>query len=395
MKRALLGLVVLGVAAVLAGCPIYSNQSDYRVCTGQSCYDCPDPSYSSMCVLWSCNTDSDCGDGYTCAGNGTCTSSSGDDASAPSDCSVNGCPAGEVCKLVGGVASCVLFGTTAGEDAGDATASQADASADAVMGSSDASTEATASLDGATKDASYPDGGDTGVTSPDGSDGSSESSTLPEASATIACNANGDCSIGASCVDGQCTPSVQLCSDGSQCAVSGDSCVNGLCTPACSASAPCPTGYACDFGLGLCDVNPSPCAGSGTSSCLGGSVCVESHCVPPCSAVDGGAACPGGQVCVNGGCIPDQKALFACRVNGASGVLANICDPSSVCLHHDCYTECDGDGGGCPASQCKQVTVGADTYAVCATATTLGSDCDLAAGASCPSSGVCVDGYCK
>ena len=122
---------------------------------------------------------------------------------------------------------------------------------------------------------------------------------------------------------------------------------------------------------------------------------MESRCVPPCSAADGAASCSSGQLCINGGCIPDEKAVFTCHNSGASGVLANTCAASSVCLHHDCYAECDGDGGGCPASQCKQVTVGADTYAVCGTPTTLGSDCDLAVGARCPSSGVCVDGYCK
>ena len=75
--------------------------------------------------------------------------------------------------------------------------------------------------------------------------------------------------------------------------------------------------------------------------------------------------------------------------------LANTCDPASVCLHHDCYVACDGDGGGCAPSDCKQVTVTAGTYAVCATATTLGSDCDFATGATCPGTAVCIDGYCK
>jgi hypothetical protein len=211
----------------------------------------------------------------------------------------------------------------------------------------------------------------------------------------MACNANGDCSVGGWCIDGQCVVTAQLCSDGSQCAVAGESCVNGLCVPQCSASTPCPAGYGCDFGLGVCDINPDPCTGGGASSCQGGAVCVESHCVPPCGATEAGASCPSGQACVNGGCIPDQKALFSCKNDGASGQLANSCDPASVCVHHDCYTACDGDGGGCPATQCKQVTVRAGTYAICGTPTTLGSDCDFAAGAVCPSSGVCVDGYCK
>jgi hypothetical protein len=388
MKRALLCLAVLGVAAFLAGCPIYSNQSDYRVCTGSGCYDCPDPSYSSMCVPWSCNSDSDCGDGYLCSNGGQCVYSLGEDASAPSDCSISGCPAGEICKLAGGAASCVSIGQPSGPDAGSLddgaggdAVEEAATSPDALP--AEASAEASASFDAS----------DTGVVL--SSDADTDGATVPEAAATIACNANGDCFVGASCIDGQCILASQLCSDGSQCATAGDSCVNGICVPQCSTNAPCPTGYACDFGRGVCDVNPDPCVGSGSSTCQGGAVCVESHCVPPCSSAEGGSTCPSGQACVNGGCIPDQKALFSCRNDGASGQLANSCDPASVCVHHDCYTACDGDGGGCPAAECKQVTVHAGTYAVCGTPTTLGSDCDLAAGAACTSPAVCIDGYCR
>jgi hypothetical protein len=279
----------------------------------------------------------------------------------------------------------------------DATAPGTDAPSEATP-PGDAATEG-APADSPTSDEASPDApGDSplvseaGGSSPEASSG--DGGGLPEASASIACNANGDCSVGAYCVDGQCLPQSQLCSDGSQCAVAGESCVDGFCVPTCSTSAPCPTGFQCNVTLGVCSVNPSPCTGGSTSSCLGGTVCVETHCVPPCSSAEGGAACPSGQVCVNGGCLPDQKATFTCRNDGSSGQLANTCDPSSVCLHHDCYTACDGDGGGCPASQCKQVTVHAGTYAVCGTATTLGSECDLATGSAC-SSGTCVDGYCK
>jgi hypothetical protein len=391
MKRALLCLTVVGVAAVLAGCPIYSSQSDYRVCTGSACYDCPDPSYSGMCVPWSCGTDTDCPSDYTCSASGSCVpagtgAASGDDASPTTDCSQTGCPAGQVCELVGGAASCVVLGGGSSSGGGtDAAALDATATGDSASGGGDGSPGAL--------EASTGEGGESGalVSVEAGTDGSA----LPEASISVACNSNGDCSVGAFCIDGQCVPQAQLCSDGSQCAVSGESCVDGICVPPCSASAPCPAGYACDFSLGVCDINPGACTGGGTSSCQGSAVCVESHCVPPCSTGEGGAACPTGQVCVNGGCIPDQGAVFTCKNIGASGQLANSCDPSSVCVHHDCYTECDGDGGGCPAAQCKQVTVGANTYAICGTATTLGSDCDLAVGAACASPNVCVDGYCR
>jgi hypothetical protein len=391
MKRALLCLAVLGTAAFLGGCPIYSNQSDYRVCNGAGCFDCPDPSYSDMCVPWSCSTDSDCPYGYSCNGVGQCSvASSGDDASSPSpiaDCSVVGCPAGQVCKLAGGTTSCVTLGGT--EDAGP-WADDATVTDDGSL-PTEASTDAATAQEAAADAATSPDTGEGTTPTEAGADDALSS----EAAAAATCNANGDCAVGALCVDGVCTAQANLCSDGSQCAAAGYSCVNGLCVPTCSASTPCPSGYACDFGLGVCDLNPAACTGSGTSSCVGGSVCVESHCVPPCSQAEGGPACPTGQLCVNGGCIPDQKALFSCRNDGASGGLANTCDSTSVCVHHDCYVACDGDGGGCPASQCKQVTVHAGTYAVCGTPTTLGSDCDYASGSTCPSAGVCVDGYCR
>jgi hypothetical protein len=353
-KRAWLSVAVLGGAAFLAGCPIYSSQ-DYRVCTGTTCYDCPDPNYSNMCVPWSCNTDSDCGSDYACTADGLCAPASlfdaggldaggGDDASVQGDCTQTGCPSGQLCVLARGVASCqtVALGF-------DASAQQ-----DSTAPASDATSEASLATDGA------PDGAADGWTLPEAtlvdspsdgglaydavdealfSDGSAgDGGGSPEASASVACNAGGDCSVGSYCVDGQCVPQSQLCSDGSQCAVAGESCVDGFCVPTCSASVPCPAGYGCNFSQGgVCSVNPSPCTGGSTSCCLGGTVCVESHCVSPCGTGEGGPACPAGQVCINGGCLPEQKAVFACHNDGSSGQLANTCDTSSVCLHHDCY----------------------------------------------------------
>jgi hypothetical protein len=192
---------------------------------------------------------------------------------------------------------------------------------------------------------------------------------------------------------------VDLCSDTSQCRGSGEACVDGLCEARCSAGAPCPTGYSCDLTRGVCNINPSACTGSGASTCQGGTVCVEQHCVPPCAASDAGASCPGGQVCVNGGCIPDQAARFDCTNDGQSGVASNGCGAQELCIHHDCYTSCSlisnvvadcGDAG----AMCKQITIETGTYGVCGTSATLGSDCDPAQGKACAGGRVCVDGYC-
>jgi len=378
MKRFWLGTITLGLVAVLGGCPIYSSQNSgtpgsYQVCNRSGCYDCPDPTYSSACTPWTCGTSADCPAGYACGANATCVpggSNSPETCSSPAqcpsgsvcgedgtcrqgDCGSWGCVSGYVCRLSGGVATCVASGQ--GPDAGN-------------------------------------DGG--GADASSGNDAGSDGGGPSDAGSSGPCNADLDCTgSGAKCIDGQCTAQGGLCSDTTQCVVAGEACVDGVCEPHCSSGVPCPAGYECDFPRGVCNLNPSACAGSGTSSCLGGSVCVETHCVSPCAAGDA-AACPSGQVCVNGGCIPDEAASFPCTNDGESGQLAHTCDPASVCLHHDCYVACDPDAGTCAGQTvCKPVRVSAGTYNVCGGTSNLGSDCDPASGNYC-SSGVCIDGYC-
>ena len=361
MKRLLLGMGILGAAAFLGGCPIYPSQSnEYRVCQGSGCYSCPDTSYSGACITWQCSEDSDCDSGYVCSDQDQCVPAPPPAADA-GDCSVNGCPDGYVCKLSNGVAQCVSMGGSGHDGGTDGPVSQGD-----------------------------------GATTSDAGDGSVTSGP---------CNADSDCSgAGALCVDGECTTQVGLCSDGTQCKAQGSSCVDGICEPTCSGSIPCPSGYGCDFTRGVCNLNPGPCTGSGTSSCQGGATCVEGHCVPPCESTgEGGPACAAGQVCVNGGCIPDQGATFACANDGDEGQLANTCATGYTCLHHDCYPSCDieAGGGGCGGlssaggSVCKDVTIETGSYAVCAPSSSmLGSDCDPAQGKAC-ATGVCIDGTCR
>ncbi len=373
MKRFLFGVTIVCGGALLGGCPVYSND---RYCSGSGCYDCPAGTTpaNGTCVQWSCSTSQDCDSGYVCdTSSYTCVPAGG--------CG-QGCPAGYVCKLSGGVAQCAPSGGAA--DAG--------AAADASR--SDAALDAHPAMDGASA-VDAPATSDTGVMPVDaGTDATDAADATPPA---LPCNSNAECGQdGGKCIDGHCAAQSALCSDTTQCVVAGEACVDGVCEVHCSASSPCPAGYACDFNLGLCDLNADPCSGSGRSTCLGGSVCVEGRCVSPCATSDSGSACPGGQVCVNGGCIPDEAARFACKNDGQSGLLANECGAAEVCLHHGCYAECDPEASACadPATSCKQVSVTAGTYAVCATATNLGSDCDPAAGKYCPT-GVCVDGYCR
>jgi hypothetical protein len=355
MNRFLLGIGILGAAAVLGGCPIYGGSNEYQVCSGPGpgCYSCPDPSYSGACISMQCNTNSDCGVGYECNSDNQCVQAPTSDGGV-NDCSVNGCPDGYTCTLAGGVASCV------------------------------ASPEA-----GTTHD-SGPPSFDGGIPI--------ESGTSEASAYTGPCNADTDCHGGGEkCVDGICTAQVNLCSDGTQCVVAGSSCVDGICEPTCTASNPCPSGYGCDFTRGVCNLDPGGCTGVGMTECQGGATCVDTHCVPPCEA-DGGS-CADGQVCVNGGCIPNQAATFACANDGDQGQLANSCNEGYTCLHHDCYAACSDDGGdSCglafSTSTCKDVTIETGTYAVCAPPGTLGSDCDPAQGKYCSGSSVCINGSC-
>jgi hypothetical protein len=366
MKRLSLGIVAGVLAALLAGCPIYTDRGNYRVCTTSGCFDCPDKTYSGACIPWECATDADCGDGLVCSLGNTCVAVSFADAGAgagscatPADCPSGlvcgqdnachagdcggsvGCPNGYVCTVAGGRAQC-LSATGAHVDAGSS-----------------------------------------------GWDGSVDASMTP------ACNADSQCAGGAKCVNGQCLAQDMLCTETTQCIASGESCVDGRCTPQCNSNTPCPTGYSCDYrhARNVCSINPNVCAAS--SQCQGGSVCVESHCVAPCAGGDADAACPGSQACVNGGCIPNERASFACKNDGQGGPLADTCSAGSICLHGDCYPACQIDAGGCASAMvCKLVTVAQGAFAVCAGAAYLGSDCDPTTGRYCDA-GPCIDGYCR
>jgi hypothetical protein len=392
--------MLLAFATALGGCPIYSTpRGDNTLCdsSGGNCTECPPGTtpYNGECTPWDCNSSSDCPNGYSCTGY-TCTPEE-------TDASACNCGPGFICKLAGGKTECVVGGDAA-SDSSTLDASTDGAVAD-VTSRPDAA-DAARATDGSS-DASAPDAGTTADAAPSGDAGTSTDAgtadVAPPPPPIASCNADSDCTAGDHCIDGACTPESALCSDGTQCVVAGSACVDGLCEPHCGQSGPgglsvpCPAGYQCDFVRGVCNENPSPCTGSGTSSCLGGSTCVEGHCVAPCGS-DDGASCPAGQLCIHGGCLPDQAATFSCKNDGNAGSLATTCDGTDICLHHDCYVACDPDAGAAacadPTAACIEVTVTAGTYLVCAAPSTMGSECDLAVGNAC-ASGVCVNGFCK
>jgi hypothetical protein len=347
MKRLLLGVLLLGGGAVLAGCPIYPDHSSYSVCDNTCC------------------SDSECGTGYRCSPNGCVPdpyySPSSYDASAYGQCGY--CPSGTVCTLSGGVLQCLPPGTPSG------------------------TVDAGLSVDGA-----GPTPVDSGTVTDAAADADGGTGSL--------CNLDIQCPApGSKCIDGICTPQNHLCSDGTQCLVAGESCVDGVCLPTCGGSAPpCPAGYGCDFNRGVCSINPNACMTA--KDCQGGAVCVEARCVAPCGSPDAGPRCSVGQVCINGGCIPDQQARFECQNDGNAGALANTCATNSICLHGDCYVGCATDGGTCGAGEsCKSVTISKGTsqgtYQVCAAPDSLGSDCSAATGDLCSTPQLCIDGFCK
>ncbi len=186
MNRLLLATIAALAAAFIAGCPVYSNDQTFRVCTSQGCFDCPDRSYSNACVPWQCDGPFDCPSGFACSYTGQCVSTGasyptngGGTCTAPSDCGVGstcgaddrchsgdcgsgvGCPTGYACTLVGGVAQCLNAGTSdgGGPDSSASDSAILDTSVEApesaALDAANASTDATAAT---TLEASPSDG---------------------------------------------------------------------------------------------------------------------------------------------------------------------------------------------------------------------------------------------
>jgi hypothetical protein len=353
MKRNfIIGFFGLSAAALL-GCPVFSGG-------GGGSETCNAAEYAAGCIP--CYSGYDCNPGQICDGT-YCIATPGHDAGSPDtgedggDCSTTGCGKGQICAVVDGGAVCIANPDGGGRD-----------------GSTDSGTDSGPPFTGCINNA--------------------------------ACNTDGG--TGALCLDGTCVSAANQCTDTTQCPNS-EQCVQGACVPACSASMPCPTGYACQFPgdagtTGVCTGNPTPCgAAADAGTCAKGTTCVDEHCVADCSSGD--ASCPAGLICVDHGCVPNQRPVFVCDTDGQSGDgKKGECDVGSICLHHSCYISCNPKGSSsCETAakfnECKEVTEstsdgGTGTYYVCGSSTNLGNQCSPT-GTQCPGSEVCIDGYCE
>ena len=146
MKRLLLGIAMLGAAAVLWGCPIYSG-NEYRVCQGSGCYSCPDSLVLGRLHHLAVPAGQRLRHRVRLRHDGTCVCLSRvrlrTRATSSNDCSVTGCPTGTCASCRTGSPS--AWRSAAGDDGGTgatrARASGIDAATPATAGDSgDAST---------------------------------------------------------------------------------------------------------------------------------------------------------------------------------------------------------------------------------------------------------------
>lgn len=353
MKRTLT-IALFGLsAAALFGCPVFSGSGG----------PCGNTSYCCN-TSWDCPSDELC-DPYTNLCVAPPSEASLDDVNSV-DCTITGCPNGQVCAILDGGVECVASSEAGLSEAGG------------EGGSGESGTSESGTAD-ATSDAA-------------------SDAPLFDAPLFTGCTSAADCSDGGAgtlCLDGQCVPPSNQCTDTTQCPNS-EECVQGGCVPACSATALCPTGYSCTTN-GVCTGNPTPCGSldGGAAACAVGTMCVEQHCVTSCGAGD--AACASGLVCVDGGCLPEEIPVFTCTTDG----VRDVCAEGSICLHHSCYIACDPEASTACATAdvfniCKPVTTSSGTHYVCASSTNLGSQCDPTRDLSCATStDICIDGFCR
>ncbi len=168
------------------------------------------------------------------------------------------------------------------------------------------------------------------------------------------CDADGsDCTIGASCAQGQCQPGVlKDCSDDNPCTVDG-----------CSAAGEClhpPKLATCDADGSACTVGDAcqdgECVAGALVTCDDGNPCTQDGCEAPlgdclfaalpmegtsCNA--DGSVCTQGDACLAGKCLAGQTV----KCDDANGCTADGCDPLVGCTHSPIGGACDADGTAC------------------------------------------------
>lgn len=141
----------------------------------------------------------------------------------------------------------------------------------------------------------------------------------PPPSFRYACDADGDCADGQSCIDGLCETPCTVATVADDCVNGELVCLNGVCSSGCEVGKnSCPPAQECaDLGI---DVSGSGSffggGGSGAAvgvcmrpcsddSCGDLAVCLEGFCVPTCSEQ---VECSAGLVCTGGLCAPDVSS---------------------------------------------------------------------------------------
>jgi hypothetical protein len=380
MKRSLGALGLFFSAALVSGCPVYSNNvlpaecfyatdcaPGYRCAPGGYCVEAP-PHGGSGADGGTADVASDAGD--TASETGDAASESGDGASldtvvdtAPRDASPEGStdapPAGDAGPVVfcGSPNDCAPVDTCGA----DGTCHRSNCLATPCINQFQC-----------------------GITS---------SGPACVRASSKGCGADRHCLASERCIDGTCTAVAELCTDRSQCGA-GKACADGRCTTTCTTDGQCAPGFLCRTALGICGAKARACLQ--TNDCGDpGQVCVDGGCVPRCGAVGACGAGGGAGICVDNGCVPGAKLAVECDGQGTQAG----CAAGSICLHRHCYVSCAQDGGGCAAQSstpvCKMVTVASASYAVCGTTETLGSECDITAARACAAGSTCIDGYCR
>ena len=374
MKRSLaaraiyLGLSLFS-AALVAGCPIYSDNAPAVECI-----------YATDCPF-----------GYRCANSGICVQSPphggpvGD--AGPRD-AADAADAGDSAETGGGDAAGDASPTDGATSDARNDAPSADAGAVVYCGNpSDCTAEETCGTDGVCHR-----GNCTSIPCIN----QYQCAVTSSGPACVrgnakGCSADRHCLGSERCIDGACVLVTELCTDRAQCGA-GKACADGRCVTTCTADGQCAPGFLCRTALGVCTAKAEPC--THTRDCASrDEVCVDGACVPRCNA--SGACGAGNGVCVDNGCVPSAKIPAECDGQGTP----TGCPAGSICLHRHCYVSCAADAGGCnpqsTAPVCKTVSLGMSSYAVCGTADTLGSECDLTAGRPCTDGETCIDGFCR